>query len=57
MVVFAFNKFYQYTYGKEVTVESDHKPLEAITKKIVSSTTTPTKNAPTVAAVHVHTDL
>ena len=32
-VVFTFNKFHQYTYGKEVRVESDHKPLEAITKK------------------------
>ena len=36
-VVFAFNKFHQYTYGKEVRVESDHKPLEAITKKRLSA--------------------
>ena len=32
VVVFSFNKFHQYVYGTEVTVESDHKPLEAITK-------------------------
>ena len=25
--------FYQYVYGKETKVESDHKPLESITKK------------------------
>jgi len=37
-VVFAFYKFHQYTYRKEVTVESDHKPLEIITKKRLSDT-------------------
>ena len=36
-VVFAFHKFHHYTYGREVTVESDHKPLEAITKKRLSA--------------------
>ena len=35
--MFAFNKFHHYTYGKEVAVESDHKPLEAITKKQLSA--------------------
>ena len=32
-VVFALDKFKQYAYGRPVTVESDHKPLEAIAKK------------------------
>ncbi len=36
-VVFAFNRFHQYAYGKEVKVESDHKPLESITKKPLSA--------------------
>ncbi len=36
-VVFAFTRFHQYVYGKEVTVESDHKPLESITKKPLSA--------------------
>ena len=32
-VVYALEKFNQYVYGKTVQVESDHKPLESITKK------------------------
>ena len=36
-VVFAFNRFHQYVYGKEIKVESDHKPLESITKKPLSA--------------------
>ena len=36
-VVFSFNRFHQYVYGKEVRVESDHKPLESITKKSLSA--------------------
>ena len=36
-VVFAFNHFHQYVYGKEVKVELDHKPLESITKKPLSA--------------------
>lgn len=32
-IVFACNKFHQYIYGKQVEVQSDHKPLEAIIKK------------------------
>ena len=32
-VVFALDKFEQYTYGRPVTMESSHKPLEAIAKK------------------------
>ena len=36
-VVFAFTRFHQYVYGKEVKVESDHKSLESITKKPLSA--------------------
>ena len=35
-VVFTCNRFHQYIYGKTITVESDHKPLEAILKKPLS---------------------
>lgn len=30
---FACSKFHEYIYGKELTIETDHKPLEAIFKK------------------------
>ena len=32
-IVFGCKKFHQYIYGQQVTVESDHKPLQAIYKK------------------------
>ena len=32
-IVFALEKWHQLTYGRSVVVNSDHKPLEAITKK------------------------
>ena len=32
-IVFALERFHHYCYGREVTIESDHKPLESITKK------------------------
>ena len=32
-VVFTLDKFEQYAYGRPVTIESYHKPLEAIAKK------------------------
>ena len=32
-MVFACEHFHQYTYGRDITVQSDHKPLEAITNK------------------------
>ena len=33
-IVFGCERFYDYLYGqREITVESDHKPLEAILKK------------------------
>lgn len=32
-VVFALERFHEYTYGQQVTVQSDHKPLESIVKK------------------------
>ncbi|XP_046857922.1 uncharacterized protein K02A2.6-like [Xenia sp. Carnegie-2017] len=36
-IVFALTRFHHYTYGRHVLVESDHKPLESITKKPVST--------------------
>ena len=35
-VVFACRKFHQYIYGRSVTVETDHKPLQAISTKPLS---------------------
>ena len=32
-VVYGLERFHTYTYGREVFVESDHKPLEVIFKK------------------------
>ena len=32
-VVFSLGKFHQYIYGTHVNIESDHKPLEIITRK------------------------
>ena len=37
-IVFAAERFHQYIYGKEVAVESDHKPLETILKKPIENT-------------------
>ena len=34
--VFACRKFHQYIYGKTVVVETDHKPLQAISTKPLS---------------------
>ena len=36
-VQFSLEGFQQYIYGKKVTIESDHKPLEAIVKKALAS--------------------
>ena len=35
-VVFACRKFHQYIYGRSVTIETDHKPLQAISTKPLS---------------------
>ena len=32
-IVFAAERFHQYIYGRDVEVQSDHKPLETITRK------------------------
>ena len=32
-IVFGTNKFHQYIYGKQLSVETDHKPLESLFKK------------------------
>jgi hypothetical protein len=37
-VVFACDKFHQFVYGQSFIVHSDHKPLQAIVKKSISST-------------------
>ena len=37
-VVFGCQRFYQYIHGKKVTIQSDHKPLEAIMKKPLQNT-------------------
>ncbi|GBP14486.1 Uncharacterized protein K02A2.6 [Eumeta japonica] len=36
-ILFGCKKFHEYVYGKELTVESDHKPLETIFKKNIQS--------------------
>lgn len=36
-IKFACNKFHQYIYGKNVTIHTDHKPLEMIFKKPIFS--------------------
>ena len=36
-IVFSVEKFHQYTFGRPVKVQSDHKPLEAILQKPLSS--------------------
>ena len=36
-IVFGAERFHQYIYGREVDVQSDHKPLEVIMKKPLSS--------------------
>ena len=35
-VVFACHKFHQYIYGRSVVIETDHKPLQAISSKPLS---------------------
>lgn len=36
-IQFGCKKFHEYVYGKDLTVESDHKPLETIFKKNIQS--------------------
>ena len=36
-IVFGMEKFNHFTYGRKVTVVSDHKPLETIHKKLLAS--------------------
>ena len=36
-IVFALEKFNHYTYGRQVKVQSDHKPLESILRKPLAS--------------------
>ena len=36
-IVYALERFHQYTFGRNVLVHSDHKPLESILKKALAS--------------------
>ena len=36
-ILFGLNRFHQYTYGREVTVHCDHKPISSIMKKPLSA--------------------
>ena len=36
-VVYALTKFHQYTYGRHITVITDHKPLESLRKKNINN--------------------
>jgi transposase InsO family protein len=36
-VVFGFERFHAYTFGRQVLVESDHKPLESLLKKNIQN--------------------
>ncbi len=35
-IVYALEKFHQYTFGRMTIVETDHKPIESIVKKPLS---------------------
>ena len=37
-VIFGAERFQMYVYGKSFTIESDHKPLESISKKNLADT-------------------
>ena len=37
-IVFSLEKFHQYTYGRHVKIQSDHKPLESILQKPLACT-------------------
>lgn len=37
-IVYACEKFHQYIYGKKITIESDHKPLQHIFQKCINET-------------------
>ena len=41
-IVYAAERFDQYTYGRIVTVQTDHRPLEMITRKTIASCTSTT---------------
>ena len=58
-VVFAFTRFHQYVYGKEVEVESDQKltPREHHKKAIISSTSSLAKNALAASKIHIYASL
>ena len=51
-IVFGAERLESYLYDRKFTVESDHKPLEAIMKKsVLSASRTPSKNDPSFAEI------
>lgn len=44
LVVYGCEKFYQFLYGKDIQLESNHKPLESIFKKGVASSSSVASN-------------
>ena len=54
-VQFSLERFNQYIYGKRVTIESDHKPLEATVKKSTGISATKTTKNPTQNAEYDYT--
>ena len=53
-VVFAFERFNQYTYARPVEVETDHKPLVSIVKKALTAcATSPAENVTAFATIRV----
>ena len=53
-IVFGMERFHTYVYARQVTVETDHKPLISINKKALSSAPQATAtHASEVAALHV----
>lgn len=51
-VPFGMERFNQYTYGKEVSVECDHKPIESIVKNPLASS--PSKDASTLTEIQLY---
>lgn len=40
-IVYGCQRFHQYTFGREVTVHIDHKPLQSILSRAISKTKSP----------------
>ena len=55
-VCYGLEKFHTYVYGKHVTVQNDHKPLEMIQRKPICTccTTQTSVHAPQVTTIQLH---